>query len=163
MCYSIVFYLIALTLEATLSSFPFPLERVFLLDNLQWRSAIQVSICTDSSVGKESASNAGRPRVDSWVGKIRWRMDRLPTPIFLGFPRGSAGKQSACNSGHLGLIPWLGRSPGEGKGYPLQDSGLENSMDGIVHGVSKSWDTTEQLSQSYLKTEIFFKNTVTFS
>ena len=89
-------------------------------------------------------------------------MDRLPTPIFLGFPRGLAGKQSACNSGHLGLIPWLGRSPGEGKGYPLQDSGLENSMDGIVHGVS-SWDTTEQLSQSYLKTEIFFKNTVTFS
>ena len=47
----------------------------------------------------------------------------------LGFPCGSAGKESACNVGDLGLIPGLGRSPGEGKGYPLQDSGLEKSMD----------------------------------
>ena len=48
-------------------------------------------------------------------------------------------KESACNAGDLGLIPGLGRSPGEGKGYPLQYSGLENSMDCIVHGVAKSW------------------------
>ena len=54
------------------------------------------------------------------------------------FPGGSAGKESACNAGDLGLIPGLGRSPGEGKGYPLQYSGLENSMDCIVHGVAKS-------------------------
>ena len=47
-------------------------------------------------------------------------------------------KESACNVGDLGLIPGLGRSPGEGKGYPLQYSGLENSMDCIVHGVAKS-------------------------
>ena len=46
-----------------------------------------------------------------------------------GFPGGSAGKESACNAGDLGLIPGLGRSPGEGKGYSLQYSGLENSMD----------------------------------
>ena len=58
---------------------------------------------------------------------------------FLGFPCGSAGKESACNAGDLGSIPGLGRSPGEGKGYPLQYSGLENSMDYIVHGVAKSW------------------------
>ena len=51
---------------------------------------------------------------------------------------GSAGKESACNAGDLGSIPGLGRSPGEGKGYPLQYSGLENSMDCIVHGVAKS-------------------------
>ena len=51
------------------------------------------------------------------------------TQIFLGFPGGSAGKESACNVGDLGSIPGLGRSPGEGKGYPLQYSGLENSMD----------------------------------
>ena len=51
---------------------------------------------------------------------------------------GSEGKESACNAGDLGLIPGLGRSPGEGKGYPLQYSGLENSMDCIVHGVAKS-------------------------
>ena len=65
-------------------------------------------------------------------------MDGLPTPVFLGFPFGSAGKESAYNAGDLGLIPGLGRSAGEGKGYPLQYSGLENSMDYIVHGVTKS-------------------------
>ena len=40
-------------------------------------------------------------------------MDRLPTPVFLGFPGGSAGKESACNVGDLGSIPGLGRSPGD--------------------------------------------------
>ena len=56
----------------------------------------------------------------------------------MGFPCGSAGKESACIEGDLGSIPGLGRSHGEGKGYPLQHSGLENSMDYIVHGVTKS-------------------------
>ena len=56
----------------------------------------------------------------------------------LGFPCGSAGKESTCNARDLGSIPGLGRSSREGKGYPLQYSGLENSMDCIVHGVSKS-------------------------
>ena len=56
----------------------------------------------------------------------------------MGFPGGSAGKESACNEGDLGSIPGLGRSPGEGKGYPLQHSGLENFMDCIVHGVAKN-------------------------
>ena len=65
-------------------------------------------------------------------------MDRLPTAVFLGFPCGSAGKESVCNEGDLGLIPGLGRCPGEGKSYPLQFSGLENSIDCIVHGVTKS-------------------------
>ena len=74
-------------------------------------------------------------RVDSWVGKIPWRRDRLPTPIFLGFLGGLAVKD-------LGLIPGLGRSPGEGKSYPLQYSSLENSMDrgawqATVHGVAE--------------------------
>ena len=80
-----------------------------------------------------------RPRFDSWFGKILWRRDRLPTPIFLGFPYGSAGIESAHNPRDLGSIPGLGRSPGEGKGCPLQYSGLENSMDCIVHGITKSW------------------------
>ena len=79
-----------------------------------------------------------RPRFDSWVGKIRWRRERLPTPVFLGFPCGLAGKEFACNAGDLGSIPGLGRSPGEGKGYPLRYSGLENFMDAIVHEVAKS-------------------------
>ena len=55
------------------------------------------------------------------------------------FPDSSAGKESACNAGNLSSIPGLGRSPGEGKGCPLQYSGLENPMDCIVHGVTKSW------------------------
>ena len=54
------------------------------------------------------------------------------------FPCGSAGNESTCNAGDLGSIPGLGRSPGEGKGYPLQYSGLENSMDCVVHWVVKS-------------------------
>ena len=58
--------------------------------------------------------------------------------LSLGFPHISVGKESACNAGDLGSIPGLGRSPGEGKGYPLQYPGLENSMDYTVHGVTKS-------------------------
>ena len=56
----------------------------------------------------------------------------------MGFPGGSDGKESACDSGDLGLIPESGRSPGEGNGNLLQYSGLENSVDCIVHGVPKS-------------------------
>ena len=63
------------------------------------------------------------------------------------FPCGSDGKESACKAGDLGLIPVLGRSPAEGKGYPLQYSGLENSMDYSPWG-HKELDTTEWLSLS---------------
>ena len=94
-----------------------------------------------SSVGekkKKTHLQCRRPWFNSWVSKSHWRRDRLPTPVFLGFPFGSAGKQSTCDVGDLVSIPELGRSPGEGKGYPLQYSGLENSMDCIVHGVTKS-------------------------
>ena len=87
----------------------------------------------DSSVGKEATCNEGDP--SSIPGS---RRDWLPIPVFLGFPCGSAGKESACNAGDLGLMPGLGRSRGEDKGYPLQYSGLENSVDCIVHGVAKS-------------------------
>ena len=73
------------------------------------------------------------------VGKIHWRRDRLPTPVFLGFLCGSAGKESTSNAGDLGLIPGLGRYLGEGNGYPLKYSGLKNYMDCIVHEVAKSW------------------------
>ena len=60
------------------------------------------------SVGKESTCNAGDPG-DPWVGKTRWRRDRLPTPIFLGFPGGSDGKESTSNAGYTSLIHELGR------------------------------------------------------
>ena len=66
----------------------------------------------------------------------------IPSPYpkdTLGFSGGSDDKESACNTGDTGLIPGLGRSRGERNGYPLQYSGLETSMDCIVHGVTKSW------------------------
>ena len=71
-----------------------------------------------------------------------------PLCIYQRASWGSADKESACNAGYLGLIPGLGRSPGEGKGYPLQYSGLEDSMDCIDHWGHKKSDTTEQLSLS---------------
>ena len=55
-----------------------------------------------------------------------------------GFPGDSDGEESACKAGDLSSIPGLERSPGEGTGYPLQYSGLGNSMDYVVHGVAKS-------------------------
>ena len=80
-----------------------------------------------------------------WV-KIPFPAGLLPAVDFFfliccfrsgSFPGGSFSKESTCNVGDLGLIPGLGRSPGEGTRYPLQSSGLENSMDCIVHGVAK--------------------------
>ena len=91
-----------------------------------------------SSVSKESTCNTGDTSSIPWVGKICWKRDRLPIPVFLGFSCGSAGKETACNVGNLASIPGLGRSYGEEKGYPLQHSGLENSMDCIFHGVAKN-------------------------
>ena len=67
----------------------------------------------------------------------------------MGFPGASSGKESTCNEGDVGSIPGLGRYPGEGKGYPLQCCGLENSMDCIVHGVAMS---QTQLSDFHLNT-----------
>ena len=94
----------------------------------------------DSSVGKESTCNAGDPCLIPGLGRSTGEgIGYLPSPIFLDFPCGSAGKESAFNAGDLGSIPGLGRSLGEGKGYRLQYSGLENSMDCIVHGVTNSW------------------------
>ena len=63
----------------------------------------------------------------------------------MGFPDSSVGKESTCNAGDPGLIPGLGRSAGEGKGYSLQYSGLENYMDYTVHGVAKSWTRLSDL------------------
>ena len=82
---------------------------------------------------------------ETWVQKICWRRDRLPTPVFLGFPCGLADKESSCNAGHLGSIPGLERSSGEGKGYPVQYSGLEKSMDWLQR-VGHHWATFTSLS-----------------
>ena len=90
---------------------------------------------------KEPAPQCRRSKrrgFDSRVRKIPWRRDSLPTPVFLGFPGGLAGKESTCSARDLGSIPGLGRSPGEENSYTLQYSGLESSMDCIVHGVAKN-------------------------
>ena len=87
--------------------------------------------------------DSGYSSVVSLVGKIHWRRDRLHTPIFLGFPGGSAGKELACNAGELCLIPGLGGFLGEQNGYPLRYSGLENSMDCISPWGCKEWDRME--------------------
>ena len=94
-------------------------------------------------LGVQLVNLCRRPWFHSWVRNIPWRRDRLPSPVFMGFPGGLDGKESTSNAGNLGSIPWLGRSPGGGHGNPLQYPCLENSMDrgawrAIVHGVTKS-------------------------
>ena len=87
---------------------------------------------------------------DHWV-KINLPNDQLAEPaLSLSFPGGSAGKVSACNAGDLGSISELGRSPGEENGYPLQYSGLENSMDCIVHWVAKSGTQLSEFNFHFL-------------
>ena len=82
------------------------------------------------------------------VQSLGWQ----PTPVFLNFPCGSAGKESAHKVGDLRSILGLGRSPGEGKGYPLQYSGLENSMKSPWG--CKGSDTTERLSLSLFRASL---------
>ena len=78
---------------------------------------------TGGSAGKESACNcnAGDPGSIPVSGRDR-RRDRLPTPVFMGFPGGSDCKESTCNAGDSSSIPGSGRSPGEGISYPFQYS-----------------------------------------
>ena len=83
------------------------------------------------------------PKLFTWCPSSSTFFFKCISVCPLGFRCGSAGKESTCNAGDLGSIPGLGRSPGEGKGYPLQYSGLENSMD-----CRKESDTTKRLSLS---------------
>ena len=85
----------------------------------------------DGSDGKESACNARDLGSVPGLGREK---GMVPTPVFLGFPCGSAGKESAFNVRDLGSVPGLGRFPEEGKGYPLQYSGLEE-----FHGLYSPW------------------------
>ena len=78
---------------------------------------------------------------------------------WLGFPGGSAGKESICNAGDLGSIPGFGRFPGEGKGSPLQDSGLGDSMD-CPWGRKES-DMTERLSLHFISLKFFYASSST--
>ena len=83
--------------------------------------------------------NAGDPSsILGWEDLLG--RNRLLTPVFLGFPGGSAGKETACNAGDLGLIPGLGRSPGEGSNYPLQYS-LAFLVAQLVKNRPAMWET----------------------
>ena len=100
-----------------------------------------------------------RPGFSPWVGKIPWG-NRLLTSVFLGFPGGSDSKESASNAGDPGSIPGSGRSPGEGKGCPLQYSGLEHPMDrgpwrATVHGVAKSRIQLSDQHFTYIHIHVF--------
>ena len=79
-----------------------------------------------------------------YVMLISYTYVLLHVILYISFSGGSAGEESTCNAGDLGSIPGLGRSAGEGKGYLLQYSGLENSTDCMVHGVAKL-DMTERI------------------
>ena len=104
----------------------------------------------DCSVGKASACNVAL--LDSWVRKIHWIRDRRPTPVFLGFPCGLAGKESTPMwETWIWSLGWE-----EGKGYPLQYPGLENSMDCIIHGVSKSQTRLSNFHFHFIPLVTFF-------
>ena len=85
---------------------------------------------------KKSTCNAGDP--GSIPGLGRSTGEGIGYPLQHSWASLVAGKKSACHAGNLGLIPGLGRSPGKGNGYSLQYSGLQNSMNCTVHGVTKS-------------------------
>ena len=91
-----------------------------------------------SSTGKESACNAGDPGLIPWSGRSPEEGIGCPLQYSWASLVAQLVKNPPANAGDLGSIPGLERSPGEGKGYLLQYSGLENSLDCIVHGVAKS-------------------------
>ena len=150
-------------------SFPLPAKSCTISKTVELRIVKILKPCWVSLAAQlvKNLPECRRPQLDPWVRKILWRRDRLPTPVFLGFPGGSAGKESACNVGDLGSIPGLGnlgsilglgRSPGERKGYPLQYSGLESSMDCIIHGVTKrgTWLNDFHFHADSTKTSLLF-------
>ena len=97
---------------------------------LLWRSSLSL---------RSGFNNCHQSKSLYWLPSYASRLHcGSPIHTIWGPSRSSAGKESTCNMGDLGSIPGLGRSPGKGKGYPLQYSNLENPMDFIVHGVTKS-------------------------
>ena len=122
----------------------------FLLQCMKVKSESEVShvrlLATPWTAAHQAPPSTGFSRQEYWSG-VPFSNYITIFKSSMGFSCGSAGKESTCNAGDPGSIPGLGipRSPGEDNGYPLQYSGLENSMDCIVHGVA-DLDTTEQLS-----------------
>ena len=106
-------------------------------------SVASLGLPCDSSLGKESTCNAGDPGSIPGSGRSAGEGVGCNTPVFSGFPRGSAGKESTCNAGDLGWEDPLEK----GMAIYSQYSGLENSMDCIVHEVAQL-DTTKRFSRT---------------
>ena len=125
-----------------------------------WLNSILVCVCVCGPHLHSSIHPlVGTEQLFSYLSYGKSTIPSFNIPFFfLGFHGGLAGKQSACNTGDLGSVPGLGRSPGEGKGYQLQYSGLENSM--TVHGVAKSWTRLSNFtSLPFIKYPSFFMDT----
>ena len=103
-------------------------------------------LCLVAQLVKKSVYNAGDPSSYSWVRKIPWRRDRLPTPVLFVFSGVSDSKESACNVGDLGSISGLRRSSGREHGNPLQYSCLENPHGQRSLSVYSQWGR-EELAQ----------------
>ena len=113
------------------------------LVNFYWRMG-----CPHNSVGRIRLW-CRRPKFDPCLGKFPWRRDRLPSPVFLGFPGGSAGKESACKAGDLGSMPGAGKIP-----WRRERLCTPVFWPGEFHGLYSPWghkesDTTERLSLEY--------------
>ena len=103
------------------------------MQEVKYRGSLACRGFPHSSVGKESACNAGDPNSIPGLGRSAGEGIGYP----LQYSWASRVAQLVRNPGHMGSIPGLGRSAGEGKGYPLQYSGLENSMDCMAHEIAK--------------------------
>ena len=128
------------------SIFPIPVKNL----NMYWASLV-AQLVKNLPAMQETL-------VDSWVRNIHWRRDRLPTPVSLDFPCGSAGKESTCNVGDLGLIPGLGRYSGERERLPTPIF-----WSGEFQGLYSPWgrkesDTTERLSPLFKDNILSFSN-----
>ena len=148
----LVFYIRQKTKKVQLQAFvsiilPFIIAYIYTFIRASLAAQLVNQGFPGSSVGKLGLPwqllQCRRPQFDSWVGKIPWKRDRVPTTVLLGFPAGSECKESACNAGDLDSVPGLGRSSGGGHGNPLQYSCLENP-----HGQRRlegysPWDNTE--------------------
>ena len=119
-------------------SFPECFRIIFILDFIIRHRYTSLQGFPGTSAGKESSCNAGDPSSIPGLGRFPGEGIGYPHQYSWASLVAQLVKSPPCNVGDLGLIPGLARSPGEGKGYPLQYSSLENSMDCIVHGVSKS-------------------------
>ena len=115
--------------------------------------------------GQEDLSHILQYQAISWILMTclqKFHQEGIRNYVQIGFPCGSAGKESTCNAEDMGSNPGLGRSPGEGKGDPLQYSGLENSMDCIVMTVRLSLTMYKDQTTKYASQHCFqYQNTET--